>query len=515
MRSPQSRLMAAYHSKLFRRWVKRLTIVLGMIVLSLGTIMLNLALYSANSGTADYGMVFGRHLAITFTCGTQTPGFNPSGNGTAVFHGEPQPMKAIHVYGPVRPEFSTTVSTNDLQDAGTAAPNAASITRHRFVWTCVGYVAQASWRIYASELFLLSVSLAALLGFKRRDLIRPLLKLSVVSGSVLTLVWVGSLGLTVLGSAAIDKVHQPTDMFNYAVTRILPAPAKQVQLTPIIAFDGDSRFSGWNPDKLVANPTPNDVTCHRTRSNVAAQVAQRFGLQPGQVLDNACPGADVDMGIVTQEQRDGRFLPEQFSLDGAAPNLQYVVVDPGMNGVGWGLLAGGAKYVDLNIAPVPVAVKAAIDHMRPALEDLLSGYRNLRGPPHVIIVGSYTVFDDGATCAESQGYFPDEITLMNQENTLINQFLAKMAADNGADFVLPHLTPLCSTTTTGQGPDIMGIGGPYQFHPTPLGELKIAEQVEPYIHFKPIQPSSSGSGGPIIGSPPIILQSPKPLQAQP
>src|SRR5450756_959408 len=92
-------------------------------------------------------------------------------------------------------------------------------------------------------------------------------------------------------SAASDVYkRQPADVFKYAVTRTLPAPVKQKLLVPIIAINGDSRFSGWNSDKLVANPTRNDITCHRTRSNVAAQVAQLFGLGRAQVLDTTCPG---------------------------------------------------------------------------------------------------------------------------------------------------------------------------------------------------------------------------------
>jgi len=335
-----------------------------------------------------------------------------------------------------------------------------------------------------------------ILRLLRRDLVLGWVKFGLASLGALTLLLAGQAALLSTGIQPLFHVKSPADVFAYSGLRTIPGPAPQQEDGPIIGVNGNSIFSGYNGTQPVPNPTPDDKTCERTRSDLASQLAALAGVS---VLDAPCPGADVDMGFFNREMRGGHLVPPQVSLDEAAPNVQAYVLNPGMNSVGWGLLAGAAKLTDANVPLVPVSITAALAHLKPFLDDALSVYHSRPGHPQVIVVGSYKAFPEGtdlSSCPDARGYSPDEIALLNSQVDRLNEFLRDWASTNGVSYVEPNLQPLCTKDNTGMGPDIIGMASPYRFHPTPKGILKMAEQVYVLMHLHPLAPNQLAEPAP-------------------
>jgi hypothetical protein len=318
--------------------------------------------------------------------------------------------------------------------------------------------------------------------------------------------WIVSLDQANHGVAQVRKARSLEEVFAYQEFRTLPAAIGPIKPKVLIAVGQSSIMSEWDGAPLKANPSPTDVICHRGRGDIAAQIEQ---LEQVSVMDTSCPGADLTSGILAPELRHGHWLPSQLGLIEDAPNLQYIILDPGPNQAGWGMFMEAAARNKASISLLPVMVTNAIDDMRPAMNDLVSRLRWLHdhqpGHPRVILVGVPQPFRVGLACTAAKGFDDSEKSLMNDASASLNDFLSQTAQDPDNKgfmaFVLPKLTPLCSQSVTGSGPDIMGESSPYFMHPSPTGEARLAAEIDEFIHLdlsRPIGPAgSSPSSGPL------------------
>jgi lysophospholipase L1-like esterase len=246
------------------------------------------------------------------------------------------------------------------------------------------------------------------------------------------------------------------------------------------AVIGDSRAArvGGPP---VANGAPEDGICQRSSDSLAAQVGAQL---PARVLNLACSGASVATGLRGPLVRGGAELPPQVGRLKQVEGLKFVVVVIGPNDLSWTDFIKYCYGVDNcsdNLTEGEFTYRlAAFDQ---EYGNLLHDLNELPSRPQVIVVTSYYVFPPDANCwdargpAEAKGLNADKIGLLTNRNTQLNDVLTGGAKKYGFDVAHPPLAALCTPTTKELGPDLQGLTSGDPFHPTAVGELRMASSV--------------------------------------
>jgi hypothetical protein len=103
---------------------------------------------------------------------------------------------------------------------------------------------------------------------------------------------------------------------------------------------------------------------------------------------------------------------------------------------------------------------------------------------------SYGAFPPAADCADTRaagypGLDATKIDLLTARNERLNDVLRAGAQKYGFAVADPELGLLCQPGDDGLGPDLQGMSGPFPFHPTGIGSLRMASSVVRLIEPTP------------------------------
>jgi hypothetical protein len=182
-------------------------------------------------------------------------------------------------------------------------------------------------------------------------------------------------------------------------------------------------------------------------------------------------------------------LAPQVALLKQVVDLSFVVVAIGPNDLGWSdFLQYCYGVEDCN----DQLTQGEFDYRLAAFDrvygDLLVDLNDLPGSPQIVIMTSYGAFPPDADCPDTRvegrpGLTPAKIELLTARNDRLNDVLRTGAEKYGFTVVDPPLRLLCAPTGDGLGPDLQGLTDPAPFHPTGIGELRMASAVVRELHL--------------------------------
>ena len=251
---------------------------------------------------------------------------------------------------------------------------------------------------------------------------------------------------------------------------------------------GDSRVARLG-GPLAPDASAEDVACARSTDSLARQVGAAVG---DEVLDLAGAGARIGAGLRAPQVARGLSVPPQVGRLKQVEDPAFVVVAVGPNDLNWTDLIGYC-YAVADCADNFTAGEfryrlAAFDR---DYADLLADLATLPSHPRVVVLTSYDVLRPDAQCSTSRGprqypgLTPEEIALLADRNAELNGVLTTGARRYGFDVVAPPLAPLCTPSADGLGPDLQSLDDPHPFHPTAVGELRLAIPVVDRVGVPP------------------------------
>ena len=260
---------------------------------------------------------------------------------------------------------------------------------------------------------------------------------------------------------------------------------------PVTGFDGavigDSRVARLGGPPLP-DSTPDAAACERSTDSLAVEIGNLTGTR---VLNLACPDATITSGLRGPQQRGGRVLPAQVGLLKQVRDLDFVVVAIGPNDVGW---SDFLQYCYGVPDCSDQLTQGEFDYRLAAFDrvygDLLVDLADLPGSPQIIVLTSYGAFPPDADCPDTRvdgypGLDQTKIGLLTARNDLLNDVLRTGAEKYGFAVADPPLRLLCDPRGDGLGPDLQGMGDIAPFHPTGIGELRMASAVVRLIESGP------------------------------
>jgi hypothetical protein len=187
-------------------------------------------------------------------------------------------------------------------------------------------------------------------------------------------------------------------------------------------------------------------------------------------------------------------LPAQVGLLKQVRDLDYVVVAIGPNDLGWSdflQYCYGVPDCSDQLTQGEFEYRlAAFDRV---YGDLLVDLNGLPDGPQIIVMTSYGAFEpdtDVEDCPDTRregypGLDETKIDLLNARNERLNDVLRAGAGKYDFTVVDPPLRLLCGQRRDGLGPDVQGLADPAPFHPTGIGELRMASAVVREIRPEP------------------------------
>jgi hypothetical protein len=308
-----------------------------------------------------------------------------------------------------------------------------------------------------------------------RRLSRTLTRSTVVALAVSLLAW-GVCGvLAVVGARDLRDARSLTDLTG--AHHVTPSPVGPTVSGVRGVVIGDSRVARLG-GPTPPGASPEDVACARSTDSLARQVGAAIG---DEVLNLACSGARISAGLRAPQLTGGVAVPPQVGRLKQVDDPAFVVVAVGPNDLNWTDLIGYC-YAVADCADNFTAGEfryrlAAFDR---DYADLLADLATLPSRPRVVVLTSYDVLRPDAECSTVRGPLrfpgltPEEIQLLADRNAELNDVLTTGAHRYGFDVVAPPLTPLCEPSPDGLGPDLQSLDDPHPFHPTAVGELRLA-----------------------------------------
>jgi hypothetical protein len=439
---------------------------------------------------------FGQHLSV----GARAPQPTLAGPAQVVQVGNTAlDVDQFTVWGPLRPELTMgPVQRNAAAAAvfdSARAPQAAADAVHALVTGFVDWYLQG---LAVLVVFTLAAAAGAtavrtLLVLRRQSretgehaplteiwsyCVRAARRMTVVALVASVLAWLASGALAYLG--AVQGLANVSSLSQLVGSNHLsPDPVGP----PVLGFDGavigDSRVVRVGGPPLP-DTTPDAAACERSTDSLAVEVGDLTGTR---VLNLACPDATVTTGLRGPQQRRDRVLPAQVGLLKQVRDLKFVVVAIGPNDVGWSdflqYCYGVADCSDQ-------LTQGEFDYRLAAFDrvygDLLVDLNDLPGKPQIIVMTSYGAFNPQADCPDTRpdgypGLDETKIDLLTARNDRLNEVLRTGAEKYGFTVADPQLKLLCDAEGDGLGPDLQGMRDPAPFHPTGIGELRMASEV--------------------------------------
>lgn len=441
--------------------------------------------------------VAGQHLAV----GARTPSLSLAGPAQLVQIGNTElDISRLRVYGPLRPRLTLGPVQRDAAVATMADP----VQRQRMPADAVSTIGNGFLRWYAwATIGLLGFTVAAIAGTACGRLLVTLRRqsrdehrhvpitdiwhggaaqlrgMTVVTVTATMLAW-GAAGALAYGGA-VGGLHNVRSLSDLVGTYYLsPSPVGPPVSGYAGAVIGDSRASRVGGPPL-AEPTQDDTACVRSTDSLANELGATLG---SRVLNLACPGASIAQGLRGTQEQGGRVLPSQIGRLKQVDGLEFVVVMIGPNDLDWGDFLAYCYAVDNcrdNLTQGEFGYRlAAFDR---DYGDLLQDLNDLPGRPQIIVVTSYDIFEPDADCTDVRGpggmagLNRENIELLVNRNSELNEILASGARKYGFDVVEPRLATLCGRPHGQLGPDLQGLDDPHPFHPTGVGMIRLAASV--------------------------------------
>ncbi|WP_345606747.1 GDSL-type esterase/lipase family protein [Pseudonocardia adelaidensis] len=410
-------------------------------------------------------------------------------------------LRDVQVIGPLRPRISigpiAPEAVPDRALAPSALPAIEATARDTLVqafvrWYSWGGVGLVLVALAGSGLVGCLRILMALRGASRAAAGDSVPELAVrPSGAIarmtLLAVIVSGLAWAACGAAAyrgtvegLRKVDSLSDLVG--ASTVTPSPVGPVITGHSGAVIGDSRVARLGGPPLP-EPAPDDATCRRSTDSAAAELAL---LRTTPVLNLACAGAGIQNGLRGAQQVDDDKVPSQIGRLKQVVGLDWVVVAIGPNDLAWSdllMYCYGLSTCDDRLAGGEFQGRlAAFDR---DYAGLLADLATLPGSPDVVVMTSYDVFppDPDPSCPDlhgpphAAGLDQHKVDLLRQRNAALNDVLATGAAAYGFTVARPAVTPLCSSSGDGMGPDLQGLRDQHPFHPTATGSLRLAAGV--------------------------------------
>jgi hypothetical protein len=314
--------------------------------------------------------------------------------------------------------------------------------------------------------------------------------MAVIALVVTLAAWLGAGLLAYRG--ALSGLRNVSSLADLVGDSYLPPPA----LGPAVrgyagAVIGDSRAARVGGAPLPA-ATADDKACARSSDSLAAEIGN---LRGERVLNLACSGASITTGLRGPQLANGRLQLPQVGLLKQVLGLKYVVVVIGPNDLYWSdflRYCYGVSDCSDNLSQGEFDYRLA--QFDQSYGDLLEDLNDLPDRPQIVIVTSYDVFPPGATCVDTKGpagtpgLSAANINLLANRNAALNSVLTTGAAKYKFDVAVPRLAPLCAPSPDLLGPDIQGLADPYPFHPTGIGEIRMASSVVQVLKAPPPKP---------------------------
>jgi hypothetical protein len=464
MRIIPRRLSAAFTNNPWRKG----SLALVLVLLFLGPFMAVLAAIAFTPGKSVNAL--GQH----FTTRMQSPSLSMSGHAKFILNGQPLQnitLPSAHIYGPMRPQLELPPLVRSDQLGKLSSKNADVRNEAKQEAARSLQAGWISW-FWSASVFLFFFALLPLLIFLLLPWFSRRQKwwLSGAYVGLTVAIWLCSAVLAVIGANGITQAHSLVDLVGQSAEKpeIKPAGPLHADVEGIVL--GDSRVSRVG-GPLIDNPTPDDQACGRSKDALAPILA--FALQV-KVVNAACPGASTE-NLFAPQPTHGRVVPAQLSVAKQYPKLKFVVIELGPNDFWWsdqlklcyGLPECGDRLTDGNYEIQKEQVRLRLGWAMQELHDLPSH-------PKVVVNLSYSAMNDNAKCLDAKGLDSKKIQRLNSMNDDLNSILTDAAKPYGFPVATATLEKLCAPDGDGNGPDIQGLHDRYPYHPTSIGETRIA-----------------------------------------
>ena len=436
----------------------------------------------------------------TVSVGAAAPTLSASGPGELDLFGQSLPTR-ISFLGPVRPRLALTHITLGQQLGSLFSSQSQTTPGH-----VIGQALAAGWTRYFGWEIVITAGFALLLAGALAGWARlPLRRTVAVLGAFLVfteLVNVGGIMITAFTAPAklrhVGSVEALVGQAQVPPVPSAPGPARPAVQAVVI---GDSTAAGLgNPQ--AAHPSRLARYCQRSPQAYADDLSQLYNWH---VLNLACSGATIPVGILGPQQLSGFTAPTQLSVAKNANHATVLIASIGADDVGWSALLRLCTVTptcDNNAATAYFQQRLAMFAVH--YYQLLRQLAELPSHPTVLINLYYEPFDPQQHCLDGVGLTPAKekslIVLLNA----LNDVLAKGAKASGLVTVRPDFIGhgLCDPNSF-----VQGLSDPAPFHPTAAGELAIALADQTALSHHPA-PSPSPSPSPSLSPSPSPSPSP-------
>lgn len=454
---PGPRPASRKEPRLLRRWRPLVYLLIGLAITVVSITVGLLVTPSQKVSTA------GQTIAV----GATAPSFSLSGPGEVSLFGQ-ELNTVVHFDGPVRPRLSLTHITLGRQLASVFSGGQRGLPER-----LVGQALASGWIHYFIWESLIVAGVALLLvgavcGWWRLAWRRTLLFL--VLGMVLVeAVNLGAVMVAVFtapgrlqGVTSVEALVGQTTLQPIAETTAPVPPGVDAVVI------GDSTAAGLGNAPL-ANPTRSDRACGRSANSYANALAVANGWK---VLNLACSGATVPVGLLGPQVAGGVALPAQLSVAAKATSAKAIFVSVGADDLHWSAVLRLCAVTRTCTNRALVAYfQRQIALFVPHYYQLLQQLAGLPNHPRVLINLYYNPFDPKKDCLSHYGFTPAKERSLIVLLDALNGILAKGARLAGFTPVQPSFagSALCDPE-----PYVQGLNDPAPFHPTAAGELVIA-----------------------------------------
>ena len=435
--------------------------------------------------------------------GAAAPTLELSGPGELDLFGQQLPTR-IRFAGPVRPRLALSrISLNRQLGALFSAPGAGDPRQ------AIGSALAAGWEQYFGwEAALTGICALLLTGAVAGWLRAPRRRTMALLAAGLLVAEAVDLGGIMMTAytapARLSRIHSLAALAGQAALDQVPPASGPARPAVQAVVVGDSTAAGLGNAPL-AHPSQQDKACHRSADAYAADLAKVSGWQ---VLNLACSGATIPVGILGAQVAQEITLPPQLALARKASHASVVIVSIGANDVGWSAL------LRLCAVSSSCANRAEVSYFQQSLAtfavnyyQLLQQLRSLPSSPRVLVNLYYDPFDASQHCLDKVGLTAAKEGSLTHLLQALNTILADGARAAGITAVRPDFSGhrLCDS-----GSYVQGLQASAPFHPTPAGELAIALADEQALHGQaspapassPAPTRSPATTGPPTSSPP-------------
>ena len=404
----------------------------------------------------------------TVRVGATAPGLSLSGPGELDLFGQSMPTR-MQFHGLIRPKLELAHITIDGQLAEFVQTSAGRTgAQSRLSSGLVsGWERYFLWQTLVTAGFavLLLLAYSGIRHHPHRRMFR-----TVAAGTLIAVgANVGAVALFAAGTpGTLRQVRSLNDLVGASEPGTSPKAAGRSLPGVQAVVIGDSTAAAiGNP--LVPHATAVDRACGRSADSYAQDLAEVNGWN---VLNLACSGATVPVGVLGVQSTGGQDVPSQFSVLEQADNASVVVVSIGANDLQWTATAA------MCVLAAACDDQATTAYFQSNLADftrnfyqLLHDLAGLPQHPRVLINAYFDPFGGDVKCLSAEGFTTAKTRVLTARLATLNAVLVKGAQTFGFIAVRPSFEghELC-----GAQPYVQGLHDPAPLHPTAAGELAIA-----------------------------------------